>query len=100
MKWGLYLLTILFVGYFIVLLSNEEFASLLNDTYDYYVYLQFVHVLLSLSILFVIWSNDLYDRWRKIDQTLIVIFFSIIGMWIWFVFYYPKFLKFENESDN
>lgn len=98
MKWGLYLLTILFVGYFIALLSNEEFASLLNDKFDFYLYLQTIHIFLSLSVLFVIWSNDLYDKWQKIDQTLIVVFFSIIGLWIWFVKFYPKFLKFEKDK--
>lgn len=100
MKWGLYLLTILFLGYFIALLSSEEFASLLNDKYEYYLYLQLVHVLLSLSVLFVIWSNNLYDKWQKIDQTLIVVFFSIIGLWIWFLKFYPKFLKFEKENND
>jgi len=98
-KYFLILLTVLFVGYLAVYFSNEELASVLNEEYDFYIYLQLIHVFLSLSVLFILWSNNLFSTSSKIDQTLLVFFFSVIGLWIWFVVYYKKYVKYENEKE-
>lgn len=100
MKWMLYLLTILLVGYLVILFSKHELASVLNEKYNLYVFIQIIHVILSLSVLFVVWSNDLYNKWKKIDQTLLVLFLTIIGLWFWFSKYYKNYVKFENEKAN
>src|SRR5690606_31053559 len=99
-KYGLYLLTILFVTFFIALISNQEFASLLNDKIDFYIYLQLIHIIVSLTVIFIIWINRFYDKWQKIDQTIIVLFFSIIGLWIWFALYYKKYIAFEEKKSK
>lgn len=100
LKWGIILLTALFVCYFATFIFDEDLASILNDQYDMYVYIQILHIFVSLSVLFVLWSNNLFDKWQKMDQTMIVLFFSIIGLWIWFALYYNKYVIYQEQKSE
>jgi len=99
-RWSLYLLTLLYIVFFITFLSSDELSTLLNESYNLYLVIQLIHIFLALSIFFIIWSNTLYDKWNKVDQTLIVLFFSIFGIWIWFLLYFKKYIIYENNKTD
>lgn len=97
-KWLLILLTILLIGYLLGIFLFHDTAFYLNEKYHIYAIIQVVHVAASLSALFVIWSSPLYDKWKKIDQTLLVVFLSIFGLWIWYNKYRRSYLKYAQEN--
>jgi len=94
----LWILTLLIMGYLFLIFVLHDKAFYLNEEYKIYLYIQIVHVVLSVSVLFIIWSSDLFDRWKKIDQTLLVVFLSLIGLWIWYLKYHKSYLNEENEN--
>jgi len=46
-----------------------------------------------------VWSSQLFDRWKKIDQTLLVVFLSIFGLWFWYKKYGKIYLHHENTKE-
>lgn len=98
-KWMLWVLTLLIIGYLLLIFVFHDKAFYLNEEYKIYMYIQIVHVILSASVLFIIWSSNLFDRWKKIDQTLIVVFLSVIGLWIWYSKYFKIYKDAEEEDE-
>lgn len=98
-KWMLVVLTILITGYLLSIFLFHDAAFYLNEKYSIYLIIQIVHVAASLSALFIIWSSNLFDNWKKTDQTLLVIFLSIIGLWIWYIKYHAVYLKKYEEQE-
>lgn len=86
-KIGLFLITVLLIGYILGIFLFHDTTFYLNDKYSLYVLFQVLHIILSLTALFFVWSRDLFDKWDKIDQTLIIVFFSVFGLWIWYFKY-------------
>ena len=86
------------MGYLLSIFVLHDKAFYLNEEYKIYLYIQIVHVVLSVSVLLIIWSSNLFDRWKKIDQTLLVVFLSLIGLWIWYLKYHKSYLNEENEN--
>lgn len=97
-KWIIIVLTVLIVGYLLSIFFFHDTAFHLNEKYSIYIIIQIVHIAASLSALFVIWSSNLFDRWKKTDQTLLVIFLSFIGLWLWYVKYHNVYLG--NKGDD
>lgn len=98
-KWLLIVLTILLVGYMLGIFLFHEKVFHINEKYRIYLIIQLVHLAASLSALFVIWSSSLFDRWKKIDQTLLVVFLSVFGLWTWFIKYRKIYLHHENTKE-
>lgn len=83
--WLLVLLTVLISTYLVALYFNHDKVFYYNEKYSFYVVIQVVHVLLTLSCLLIVWSNSKNDKWIKIDHSILVFCFSIIGIWIWYL---------------
>ncbi|WKW47087.1 hypothetical protein P3875_03230 [Myroides sp. JBRI-B21084] len=98
-KWLLVVLTILLVAYILGFVMFHDTVFFLNEKYKIYVVFQLMHVAATLAVLFVIWSRQLFDTWKKIDQTLLVVFLSIFGLWFWYLKYSDKYLKSENLDE-
>jgi len=98
-KWLLVLLTLLLVGYFFGVYLFHEKVFYLNEKYRFYLLIQIVHLATSLSVLFVIWSSQLFDKWKKIDQTLLAVFLSVFGLWYWYKKYSATYIKKANEKE-
>lgn len=98
-KWLLILLTILLIGYLLGIFLFHDTAFYINEKYHIYAVIQVVHLAASLSALFIIWSRPIYDKWKKIDQTLLVVFLSIFGLWIWYNKYSKVYLKYDDENN-
>ncbi len=98
-KWLLIVLTILLVGYILGIFIFHDAAFYMNEKYRIYLVIQLVHLAVSLSALFVVWSSQLFDRWKKIDQTLLVVFLSVFGLWIWYMKYSKIYLHHENTKE-
>jgi len=81
-----------------MLIYDVDKTMEINETYYLYVVIQSIHVICTFSVLFVVWSNNLFDRWSKIDQSLLILFLSVIGIWIWYLKYFPKYKKFEKDD--
>ncbi len=99
-KWLLIVLTLLLVGYILGIFMFHDTVFNINEKYRIYLIIQLVHLAASLSALFVIWSSQLFDRWKKIDQTLLVVFLSVFGLWYWFTKYSKIYLHHEHTKDN
>ena len=98
-KWLLIVLTFLLVGYILGIFLFHDTVFYMNEKYRFYLLIQIVHVAVSLSALFVIWSSQLFDRWKKVDQTLLVVFLSVFGLWIWYMKYIKIYLHHENIKE-
>lgn len=98
-KWPLIVLTLLLIVYLVLIIVLHEKAFYWNEEYKIYMVIQVLHVIVSLSALFIIWSSNLYDRWKKIDQTLLVVFLSVIGLWIWYKKYMNSYLNHDKENN-
>lgn len=90
---SLILLTVLFIGYFIALFLNHDKVFYYNEKFGIYIVLQIIHIIVSVSSLVMIWISSEIDKWKKIDQTILIVCLSIIGLWIWFLKYYKKLIK-------
>lgn len=99
-KWLLIALTVLLAAYIFGFVLFHDTIFFLNEKYKIYVIFQLIHVAATLAVLFVIWSRQLFDTWKKIDQTLLVVFLSIFGLWIWYFKYSDKYLQSENLDEN
>jgi len=98
-KWLLIVLTVLMVGYILGIFLFHDTVFYMNEKYRIYMIIQLVHLAASLSALFVVWSSQLFDRWKKIDQTLLVVFLSIFGLWFWYKKYGKIYLHHENTKE-
>lgn len=99
-KWLLIVLTVLLVGYMAGVFLFHEKLFYINEKYRIYLIIQLVHLAASLSALFAVWSSQLFDRWKKVDQTLLVVFLSVFGLWIWYVKYRKIYIQHENTKDS
>ncbi|WCM41522.1 hypothetical protein MG290_11255 [Flavobacterium sp. CBA20B-1] len=98
-KWLLLALTVLLLAYICGITFFHDIVFYMNEKYKIYLIIQLVHLAASLSALFVIWSSQLFDRWKKIDQTLLVVFLSIFGLWYWYKKYGKIYLDHENTKE-
>lgn len=98
-KWLLVALTVLLAGYILGIIIFHDAAFYMNEKYRIYLVIQVVHVAVSLSALFVVWSSALFDGWKKIDQTLLVVFLSVFGLWYWYNKYGKIYLDHENTKE-
>lgn len=98
-KWLLVALSVLLVAYILGITLFHDTVFYMNEKYKIYMIIQLVHLAASLSALFVIWSSQLFDQWKKIDQTLLVVFLSVFGLWIWYAKYRKTYLHHENTKD-
>ncbi|SEI02580.1 hypothetical protein SAMN02927937_02822 [Paenimyroides aquimaris] len=92
-------LTILLVCYILGISFNHDTVFYLNEKYSIYIIIQLIHLAVSLSSLFVIWSSNLYNRWKKTDQTLLVVFLSVFGLWYWYVKYHKTYLNDDSTKE-
>ena len=92
-KWFLIVLTVLLVCYIVGISLDHDTVFYLNEKYSIYIIIQLMHLVVSLSSLLVIWSSNLYNRWKKVDQALLVVFLSVFGLWYWYVRYHKTYLK-------
>lgn len=99
-KWVLLLLTVILVGYLLSIFFFHDTAFYLNETYGIYIIIQVLHIAVSLTALFVIWSSHKFDNWAKIDQSLLVLFLSVIGLWIWYGKYKKEYLESIDDQDR
>lgn len=99
-KWVLLLLTVILVGYLLSIFFFHDTAFYLNETYGIYIIIQVLHVAVSLTSLFVIWSSTKFDSWKKVDQSLLVLFLSVIGLWIWYVKYQNKYCAIKDQFNE
>ena len=95
----LVVLTFLIGGYLLALFIDHDKTFHYNEKFGFYIVIQIVHVLLSLGTLAVIWANNTLDKWKKIDQSILVVCLSIFGIWIWYVKHY-RFYKNDLTTDE
>lgn len=86
-------ITLLIGIYMIALAIDHDKTFHYNEKFGIYIIIQLVHVLLSMSTLVIIWSSNSIDIWKKIDQTILVVCLSIIGIWIWYTLHYRFYKK-------
>ena len=72
----------------------------IDEKYNLYIVFQVLHIVLSLTALFVVWSRDLFDKWGKIDQTLIILLLSVFGLWIWYIKYQGIYRNNIDQNDK
>lgn len=99
-KMGLFLISILLIGYVLGIYLFHDTTFYLNEKYNLYVVFQVLHIVLSLTALFVVWSRDLFDKWGKIDQTLIILLLSVFGLWIWYIKYQGIYRNNIDQNDK
>jgi len=96
----LFFLTIILVGYLVALFIDHDKTFFFNEKFGFYIIIQGMHLILSLSALFLIWSTSLFDRWKKMDQTIVIVCLSVIGLWYWYRKYYKKYKKYFLSDES
>ena len=80
----LIILTFAELLYLILLFSNLLYLGGYNLVNNLEMGLQLFHIVVALIVIKYIWVNELVSTKLKIENTLLVLIFGIIGMWLWF----------------
>ncbi len=82
LKTLLIFLTVIYVIYFGIVMSNTKLWVLLNRDYNMDWIVKFFHICITGTFIWFNWNMQ-YNKKKKWDNTWKILLLGIIGMWLW-----------------
>ena len=75
--------TILFITYLVIIYANTELWLKLNSLYRSDMLFTVINITLTIIIMWYNWSHLPIEKEKKIENTWMILFLGIIGIWLW-----------------
>ena len=79
----LILLTTVELLYFFIVFYDQEFWVKMDNEYKINIILGLFHIIVVGIFIKNIWNDNLIENKEKVNNSLMIVFLGIIGMWIW-----------------
>ena len=76
--------TIIQISYIVILITNHDFFVTVNNKYNTDKIISIISYLIISILLWYEWKVIISEKKNKINNTLMLLFLGIIGMWLWY----------------